>query len=138
MPSGYGLNELLDKIEEAITSLRRGKKKLSITLIADRAGISRKTIYNHIELKERCNQAITIQKQESQNGGTKPTTSSPITSRKLLEDRYKKAKIEIKKEKEKNAKLLENNRQLVIENATLKSRIEDLQERVDKKVVKIK
>lgn len=118
--------ERLESIDQAITNLKRGKKKLSIAQIAKKAGIARKTIYNHSKLKERCDQAIHIQELENESIDSKK--SKPISGRKLLEQRYEKSKDSLKKEREKNAKLLENNRQLVLEKAQLKSRIEMLQQ----------
>src|SRR5690625_2556662 len=104
----------LEKIDEAIVNLKRGKNKLSIAQIAKKAGIARKTIYNHAELKERCDQAIHIQELEQSNKD--PNAKKPIAGRKLLEQRYRNTREEFKKEQEKNAKLLENNRQLVLKN----------------------
>lgn len=46
--------ERLNKIDEAIVNLKRGKNKLSVAQIAKKAGIARKTIYNHAVLRERC------------------------------------------------------------------------------------
>src|SRR5699024_4320979 len=57
----------LNKIDKAIVNLKRGKNRLSIAQIAEKAGISRKTIYNHAELKERCDQAIHLQEIEQRN-----------------------------------------------------------------------
>jgi len=39
----------LKKIDEAISNLKRGKNKLTISKIAEKAGIARKTIYNNPE-----------------------------------------------------------------------------------------
>jgi len=132
--------ERLKAIDEAIVNLQRGKNKLSIAQIAKRAGISRKTIYNHAELKERCNQAIHIE--ELEQSSTDPNATKPISGRKLLEQRYRNTKEELKKEQEKNTKLLENNRQLVLEKDRLKSHIQMLQQKIDRmtrgKIKKIK
>src|SRR5690625_6605873 len=72
----------LEKIDEAIVNLKRGKNKLSIAQIAKKAGIARKTIYNHAELKERCDQAIHIQDLEQSNKN--PNIKKPISGRELL------------------------------------------------------
>lgn len=122
--------ERLKKIDEAIVNLKRGKNKLSIAQIAKRARISRKTIYNHSELKERCDQAIHIQ--ELEQSERNPKAKKPISGRKLLEQRYRNTKEEFKKEQEKNAKLLENNRQLVLEKDRLKSYIQMLQQQIER------
>src|SRR5699024_9943572 len=116
----------LEKIDEAIVNLKRGKNKLSIAQIAKKAGIARKTIYNHDELKERCDQEIHIQDLEQRN--RKKTRSG----RELLEQRYRKTREELKKGHEKNAKLLENNRQLVLEKDRLKSHIQLLQSKIER------
>ncbi|AVO03196.1 hypothetical protein BU042_05535 [Staphylococcus simulans] len=122
--------ERLEKIDEAIVNLKRGKNKLSIAQIAKKAGIARKTIYNHAELKERCDQAIHIQDLEHSSNG--PNVKKTISGRELLEQRYRNTKGEFKKEQEKNAKLLENNRQLVLEKDRLKSHIQMLQSKIER------
>ncbi|WP_106494732.1 hypothetical protein [Lentibacillus sp. Marseille-P4043] len=59
--ASYKQQEMLKmKIDQAISILRREKKKLSISKIAEMAKIARKTIYNNPELKQRCDQAIHI------------------------------------------------------------------------------
>src|SRR5690625_3490755 len=94
--------ERLKEIDEAIVNLKRGKNKLSISQIAKKAGISRKTIYNHAELKERCDQAIHVQEIEQNSKGSK--AKNPVSGRRLLEQRYRNTKQRLKKEQEKNAK----------------------------------
>jgi len=130
--------DMLIRIDQAITNLRRGKKKLSISKIAEKAGVARKTIYNHPELKQRCDQAIHIQEeqnkalQEVAAGSATEVKNKPLTGRKLLEERYRKSREDLKLEREKNAKLLENNRNLVIEKAELKNRIQMLQQKIER------
>lgn len=139
-PANNKTIERLKKIDEAIVNLKRGKNKLSIAQIAKKAGISRKTIYNHAELKERCDQAIHVQ--EIEQNSKDPKAKNPVSGRKLLEQRYRNTKQILKKEQEKNTKLLENNRQLVLEKDRLKSHIQMLQQKIekmnDKKVTSIK
>lgn len=122
--------ERLKAIDEAIVNLKKGKNKLSIAQIAKKAGISRKTIYNHVELKERCDQSTYIHELEETK--KKPNDQKVLSGRKLLEDRYRRSKEELKKEQEKNAKLLENNRQLVLEKDRLKSHIQILQQKIER------
>lgn len=122
--------ERLQAIDEAIVNLKRGKNTLSIAQIAKKAGISRKTIYNHSELKERCDQAIHVQ--ELEQSERDPKAKKPISGRKLLEQRYRNTKEELKNEHEKNAKLLEHNRVLVLEKDRLKSHIQMLQQKIEK------
>lgn len=130
--------DMLGRIDEAITNIKRGKQKLTISRIAEKAKTARKTIYNRPELKLRCDQAIQIQEQQNLsvkeiaakqklNGG-----SPPLSGNKLLEERYRKARDNLKLQHEKNAKLLENNRKLVIEKDQLKGRIVYLEERIQK------
>jgi len=120
--------ERLKEIDKAIVNLKRGKNKLSIAQIAKKAGIARKTIYNHAELKERCDQAIHIQ--ELEEAKKNPNNKKVLSGRKLLEDRYRRSKEELNKEQEKNSMLLENNRQLVLEKDRLKSHIHMLQQQI--------
>ncbi|GIQ70056.1 hypothetical protein DUZ99_09460 [Xylanibacillus composti] len=124
------LNENLEKIEKAITNLRRGKNKLTISNIAKKSGVPRRTIYNRPELKERCDQAILIQEELEQASkeaaaGTEP---AKLYGSKLLQFRYEKVKNELKEQKIINAKILENNRKLVIEKDEMKGTIQRLQE----------
>lgn len=129
--------ERLKAIDKAIVNLQRGKNKLSIAQIAKRAGISRKTIYNHAELKERCDQAIHIE--ELEQSSKDPNATKSISGRKVLEQRYRNTREELKKEQDKNAKLLENNRQLVLEKDRLKSHIQMLQQKIERlEIQKIK
>src|SRR5699024_4940424 len=90
--------ERLKAIDEAIVNLQRGKNKLSIAQIAKKSGIARKTIYNHAELKERCNQAIYVQQLGESNAN--PNAKRTVSGRELLEKRDKRAKEERKKDKE--------------------------------------
>src|SRR5699024_9325382 len=122
--------ERLTTIDEDIVSLKRSKNKLTIAQIQKKSGIDRKTIYNYTELKERCDQANHVQQLEDSHAN--PDAKRPIAGRKLLEQRYNNVKEEIKKEQEKNAKLLENNRQLVLEKDRLKSHIQMLQQKVER------
>jgi|SRR5690625_1885231 len=124
--------ERLNKIDEAIVNLKRGKNKLSIAQIAKKTAIARKTIYNHAELKERCDQAIHVQQLEESSVNANANAKKPVSGRKLLEQRYNNVKKELKKEQEKNAKLLENNRQLVLEKDRLKSHIQMLQQQIER------
>ena len=123
-----------ERIEQAITNLRKGKKKLSISAIAKKAGIERKTIYNRPDLKERCDQAILLQmeieKGAEEIAATAIETSTRPSSKRLLENRYEKVKQALQNEKEKNEKLLEICRKHVIEKAQLKSRIEYLENKI--------
>lgn len=124
----------LERIEQAITNLRKGKKKLSISAIAKKAGIERKTIYNRPDLKERCDQAILLQ-MEIEKGAEKIAataieTSTRPSGKRLLGNRYEKVKQALQNEKEKNEKLLEICRKHVIEKAQLKSRIEYLENKI--------
>ncbi|MGK9253135.1 hypothetical protein [Paenibacillus pasadenensis] len=124
----------LERIEQAITNLRKGKKKLSISAIAKKAGIERKTIYNRPDLKERCDQAILLQmeieKGTEEIAATVTETSTRPSGKRLLENRYEKVKQALQNEKEKNEKLLEICRKHVIEKAQLKSRIEYLENKI--------
>src|SRR5699024_10647237 len=122
--------ERITTIDETIDNLKRGEKKLSIAQNAKKSGIARKTIYNHTELKERCDQAIYVQRLGESSAN--PNAKRPVSGIKLLEQRYNNAREELQKEKEKNAKLLENNRQLVLEKDRLKSHIQMLQLKIEK------
>jgi hypothetical protein len=122
-----------EKVEQAITNLKRGKKKLSIAKIAEKAGIERKTIYNNPDIREFCNQAIQIQKgkQEAKTGVVNSPGENKVPSeRERLKDRVRKLTEGLAIEQEKNSRLLEKNRQLMVENAQLKSRVEMLENQI--------
>lgn len=48
--------ETITKVNKAILSLKRSKKKITITAVAKKAGIATATIYNNPSLKERITQ----------------------------------------------------------------------------------
>lgn len=128
---------MLERIDQAIMNLKRGKQKLTISRIAEKAGIARKTVYNRAELRQRCDQAIVIQKQKEQAPDTELSNKGrkdrvPLSGNKLLEERYNKVKENLKFQQDKNARLLENNRKLVIEKDQLKGRIVFLEGRIEK------
>jgi|SRR5690625_246272 len=130
--------DMLDRVNQAITNIRRGKQKLTISRIAEKANIARETIYNRPELKQRCDQAIHIQEQQNiPSSETATSTKSrigkpPLSGSKLLEKRYKRARNSLKLEQEKNAKLLGNNRKLVLEKDQFKGRILFLERKIEK------
>jgi hypothetical protein len=132
------LNEsnLLEQIDQAVISLRRGRQKLTISKISGRSGVPRRTIYNRPELKERCDLAIHAQKQELAANdeiaaATDDVVVKPIYGSKLIEQRYTKAREELCKQQTINSKLLENNRRLVIEKNELKGTIDRLTTEVE-------
>src|SRR5699024_12341220 len=93
-------------------------------------GRARKTIDNHDELKERCDQGIPRQDWEHSNKN--PNIKKPISGRELPEQRYSNTREELKKGHEKNAKLLETNRPLLLEKDRLKSHIQLLQSKIER------
>lgn len=121
-------------MKSAIESIKKGRKKLTITEIAKRAGIARKTIYNRPELKQRCDQEILLQKQASgiEQNVNKATSSRPKTRYKLLEKRYNKVKNKLDEEKKNNMKLLNNNKNLVLEKEQLNTKIIMLERKIDR------
>ncbi|REE81234.1 hypothetical protein A8990_11968 [Paenibacillus taihuensis] len=120
-------NPMLEKVDRAITNLKRGNHKLTIAGIAKKAGIERKTIYNRPDLKERCTQAIAIQK-ELVKGPHEVDDGVKLKSSENLADQKDRLKRELEKVKNGNAKLLENNRKLVLEKHELLAQIESMQE----------
>lgn len=129
--------ETVEKVQKAIQKLRKSDSKMSISKIAQAAGLERKTIYNNASLLEKCKQAIELQKlslhlEEQENIHKKSVRQN------TLEERYKKVKEELKQEREKNAKLLHNNKELVLENYNLQSRIIYFEEKNTTKSFKLK
>lgn len=124
---------VLDKVKDAIVRLKKGREKLTIKKIAEKAKIARKTIYNRPELKQLCDQAIHIQ-QITQNGGEE--IKNPVlrvsTSYQLLEKRYNNLKKQMDKQVLENKKLLNNNKELVLEKEQHKSKIVMLEERIER------
>jgi hypothetical protein len=121
---------LLDQIDQAIISLRRGRQRLTIVKLSERSGVPRRTIYNRPELKERCELAIQVQNEERMTSDEVAATTTeevkPLYGSKLIEQRYNKAREEMSKQQTVNAKLLENNRKLVIEKDEMKGTIDRL------------
>lgn len=124
---------ILDKVKDAIVRLKKGREKLTIKKIAEKAKIARKTIYNRPELKQLCNQAIHIQ-QITQKGRVeiKKPVLRVSTSYQLLEERYNNLKKQIYKQVLENKKLLYNNKELVLEKEQHKSKIVMLEERIER------
>lgn len=121
---------LLDQIDQAIISLRRGRQRITIVKLSKRSGVPRRTIYNKPELKERCDLAIQIQNEERMTSDEVAATTTeevkPLYGSKLIEQRYNKAREELSKQQNINTKLLENNRSIVIEKDGMKGTIERL------------
>lgn len=124
----------LEKVEMAVESIKKGRKKLTITEIAKRAGIARKTIYNRPELKQRCDQEILFQKQAMLKDGSneKKTRNKPKTKYKLLEKRYNKLKKELEIQRKNNMKLLNNNKELVLDKEQLNTKIIMLKRKIER------
>lgn len=135
-------------VQDAIVSLKQGRNKLTIKNIAERANISRKTIYNNPEIRNICNQEIEIQKQqayshlndeEKEKIGIK---SGYLNKTKVLEARYLKTKNESADLKRKNDLLLLENNKIVLEKEQLNSKISMLEKKMkrmtDDKVKKLK
>lgn len=129
----------LEQVRNAITNLRRGNQRLYIATIAEKAGIARRTIYNRPELKQLCDQAIKLQNlkvdpetiAEDSSGGNQQVRRVN-TKYENLEHRYKNLRELYKKEQEKNAILLHNNKTVVLEKEQLKSKIVMLEEKIER------
>lgn len=125
----------IEQIDKAISLLKRSKKKkLTISSIAEKAGIERRTIYNRPDLKERCLQAIGIQQEidlankelaASQEPKKKRTRLSTKEKIQTLQEQLEDAKTVVKQ-------VLEQNRNLVLEKQELISTITILQEEIAK------
>lgn len=55
---------MIDRVKETITNIKKGRNRLTITVIADKAGVSRITIYNRPHLKQLCDQSIQLENKE--------------------------------------------------------------------------
>lgn len=127
------INSYLTLVRKAITQLRRSKKKITISSISKRSGISRSTFYNNRELKQLCEQAMYIQGQDSDVVlPEKNNEKESLTSKQLVERKFLKLKEQLEKEKDKNNKLLANNKNLVLEKEQLNSKISMLEKKVDR------
>jgi hypothetical protein len=134
------LNEL-EKINDAILKLKRSKIEISIMSIAKKSGVNRRMIYRKKELKERCMEAmgvaneLKIAKEEIASTGVKK-------KRYTIAEKYENSQKELEISRIANAKLLENNRQYIIEEQRLKARITMLESRIEdmknKKVIPFK
>lgn len=128
--------ETIEKVQKAIKKLSKFDSKLSISKIAKEAGLERKTIYNNASLLEKCKQAIELQRLSQLP--IEETTRKQSMRQNTLEERYKRLKEDLKNEREKNAMLLHNNKELVLENHNLESKIVYLEEKKQNKTIEFK
>lgn len=118
-------------IDKAIAKLKRSNTKLTVAKIAETAQIERKTIYNRPDLRERCTQAIELQKvrKDEQEGVAVPDDQHPLKKRNLTVQN-KKLITENERLKMKYTKTLEQNRLMVLEIQDKQSQIDILQDEI--------
>lgn len=126
--------ENIIKVNKAIASLKRSKKKITVVAVAQKAGVAVKTIYNNPELKERIDFVKTKNTvSELQEVNVKKKSSKDLKIEELRE-MIRNLKEENNKEKIKNHLLLGNLEKLTSENLELKTIINQYREG---KVIKI-
>ncbi|MEK4701772.1 DUF6262 family protein [Solibacillus sp. FSL R7-0668] len=114
------------KVEEALKKLKKACKPITIAGVAAAAGISRKTLYNRLDLKELVEEAISLQ--EDQNAPVEAPKREKRANGTLQAERIEKLRAENKQLKEEKKMTLDQNASLTIENQNLKRRIYDLEQ----------
>ena len=118
------------KVKEALAKLRKSNSNINIKSVSEKAGISRKTIYNRLDLKLMIEEATMVQndiKKSKSNGAIEKQSNAPIQKQRIEKLRENNRQlIEDKKA------ILEQNMTLTKENSTLKRRIYDLEELLQK------
>lgn len=118
------------KVKEALAKLRKSNLNINIKSVSEKAGISRKTIYNRLDLKLMIEEATMVQndiKKSKSNGAIEKQSNASIQKQRIEKLRENNRQlIEDKKA------ILEQNMILTKENSTLKRRIYDLEELLQK------
>lgn len=116
--------ETMDKVNQAIDKLKRSKtKKINFQTVAVAAGVSKATLYNNAELKERIMSLRSINK------------TTPAAARALLADGLEAGRERIRALNDEISRLREDKKKLVIqlvELNTLKDENERLKEIIKK------
>lgn len=128
--------ETFEKVNKAITSLKRSNKKITIAAVAKKANVAVATIYNNPELKERITQLKEIPNVNVSTNCKKPLNSVKTQSSTKIEE-FKRRNRELR-EKIENLEidkglLLGQLKDLATENLELKSALEQY-----RKVINIK
>lgn len=111
------------KVEAALTYLKKHKLPINIKSVSEQAGITRKTIYNRLDLKMMIEGEISLQKDLNTSKSIERRPKGSVQAERIEKLREKnKQLIEDKKA------ILEQNMILTKENSTLKRRLNDLEE----------
>lgn len=117
--------ETFEKVNRAITSLKRSKKKITIAEVARKASVSVATIYNNPKLKEHI---IQLKELSNINGHNKETVShfkaESVTKMDELKNKNKDLREKIDKLKIEKGLLLGKLKDLASENLELKIALE--------------
>lgn len=111
------------KVEEALTYLKKCKLPINIKNVSEQAGISRKTLYNRLDLKLMVEEAISLHSDLNT-----PTTIERKSKGSVQAERIEKLREKNKQLIEDKKLILEQNMILTKENNTLKRRLHDLEE----------
>ncbi|GFZ87348.1 hypothetical protein GCM10008018_36990 [Paenibacillus marchantiophytorum] len=105
-----------EKVKNALQTLKRGSKQFTLVDVAEKAEISRRTLYNRPDLMEEVREAITIKKEKlsPQEFEKKPKATQEIRYTKL---------------REQNKTLIEEQKLLLEQNVILTQRITELEQR---------
>lgn len=116
-----------DKVKDSLSYLKRGNSPINIKSVCERAGISRKTIYNRPDLKLMIEEA---QSYRNDSNSSKIVEKKPKGS--VQAERIEKLRVKNKQLIEDKKAILEQNMILTKENTSLKRRIYDLEELLQK------
>ncbi len=114
-----------DKVVQALEALKRAGKPVTLSGVAKRAGIERKTIYNHPELLLKVKQAA-----ESRNVANPAPEPKSSRGKSVGEDRIARYRNDIRRLEDEKAKLLYQNKLLMEDILAMQTRLSELEEAV--------
>lgn len=113
------------KVEKAINELKKSNAPINIKSVCEKAGISRKTIYNRLDLKLMIEEAALVQFDNKKDKSVERKSNGSLQKQRI--EKLKEKNRELIEDKK---AILEQNMILTKENSMLKQRIFDLEEYV--------
>lgn len=112
-----------DKVLQALEALKRGGKTITVSGVAKKAGVERKTIYNHPELLLRVKQVS-----ETRNAANQASELNLDRGKSLEEERIARYRDDIGRLEEEKAKLLYQNKLLTEKLLAVQRRLFELED----------
>lgn len=111
-----------EKVVKSLNYLKKKDLPISIKSVSEHAGISRKTIYNRIDLKLMIEEIQSLKNDKNRSNSLKESKKQTIQTERLEKLRNKNRELVEQKQL-----LLEQNKKLTLENTKLMKRVHDLE-----------